>query len=150
MTRSDRIGFLSAAIMALAQTTLAQRAANWRVYKATDGLPESSCVSVSLAPQGKILVKHFSLSSISELDGYAITVLAAPEGSGRVYESPAGQLWTVEARGLQEFKEGSWVLHSAAEIGLPVPSARPSDPIPLLSGPSGPRALSPARPAARI
>src|SRR5437879_3229431 len=113
MTRSDRMVFLSAAFVALAQASSGQRAANWRVYKATDGLAESACISVSLAPQGKVLVKHLSLPSISELDGYAITVLGAPEGSGRVYESPAGQLWTVAAQGLQEFKEGAWMLHSA-------------------------------------
>src|SRR2546426_7376450 len=111
MKRDGWMAFLGAAFIALAETTVGQRAANWRVYKVTDGLPESACISASVSPQGKILAKHLTLSSVTELDGYSITVLPAPEGSGRVYESPGGQLWTVAPKALQEFKEGVWALH---------------------------------------
>src|SRR5437667_114480 len=46
---------LGAALVALAETSWAERASNWRVYKVADGLAESACLSVTVAPQGKVL-----------------------------------------------------------------------------------------------
>ena len=52
--------------MALAETSRGQQAANWRVYKAADGLPESAGVSVTIGSHGKVLVNHLTrLSSAS-------------------------------------------------------------------------------------
>src|SRR5260370_3422398 len=108
---------LGAAFMALTQAGRGQPAPNWRVYKAADGLAESACLSVAITPQGDLLVKHLTLASISELDGYAVSVIPAPEqAASRVYESPGGQLWTVVPEGLQEFRQGAWVLHPVPEI----------------------------------
>jgi signal transduction histidine kinase/ligand-binding sensor domain-containing protein len=108
--------FLSAALLALAQRSWGQKPFNWRVYKTADGLPESSCLSVAISPQGKVLVRHFDAPLVSELDGYSISTLPAPEGRSRVYESPGGQLWTVVSEGLQEFRDGSWMLHPITEF----------------------------------
>jgi len=120
MTRNGWIVFLGAAFVALAETTLGQRPASWRVYKLIDGLPESACSSVSISPQGKVLGKHLNLSFASELGGYTVRIVPTPEGAGRIYASPGGQLWTVAPTGLQEMKEGSWVSHRVKEITSPV------------------------------
>src|SRR5882724_8561673 len=104
MTRKGLMLLLGAAFVALAQTALGQRSANWRVYKLRDGLPDTACRSVTLSLQGKVLVKHLNVPSLSELDGYTLTVLPSPPGSSRVYESPGGQLWAVTSSGLQEMK----------------------------------------------
>jgi signal transduction histidine kinase/ligand-binding sensor domain-containing protein len=134
MTLKGCLPFLVASVLALATTVQGQRSSSWRVYKLGDGLPESPCLSVALAGQGKVLVKHLNLPSLSELDGYGIEVLPALEqASGRVYASPGGQLWTVVAEGLQEFREGSWLLHPVPEIAAEFRTGSPRliDPIPL-------------------
>jgi len=125
---------LGATLVMLPQAGWAQKASNWRVYKLADGLPESTCTSVTIAPHGKVLVRHLNVSSVSELDGYTVSVLPAPDaGNGRVYESPGGQLWTVVRDGLQEFKNGAWIFHPVAEIAAEMRAAvpRPFDPVPL-------------------
>ena len=115
-------------------TCWAQKASNWRVYKLSDRLPESACISVTLSPQGKVLVRHFALPLLSELDGYTVRTIPSPEvGRSRVYQSPGGQLWTVVPEGLQEFRDGAWVLHRVAAIEGETRggSSRVIDPIPL-------------------
>ena len=92
-----------------------------------DGLPESACVSVALAPQGKVLARHLKSGSVSELDGYTVNVIPSPgPGNGRVYQSPGGQLWAVVADGLQEFKNGHWVLHPVPGNRRRVPRPAPA------------------------
>ncbi len=126
MTRKGLFLLLGAAFVALAGTSWGQKASNWRVYKVADGLPESACSSVTISPQGKVLTRHLSQPAISQLDGYTINVLPAPSGgNSRVYESPAGQLWTVVREGLQEFKDGTWVLHRVPEVATETRSGRP-------------------------
>src|SRR5260221_12727501 len=95
---------VGATILALAQAALGQRDANWRVYKMRDGLPDLTCINVTLSPQGKVLVKHLNLPSLSELDGYNLTIRATPAGNNPVYESPGGQFWTIASSGLLEMK----------------------------------------------
>lgn len=115
-------------------TSRAQKASNWRVYKLADRLPESACISVTLSPQGKVLARHFALPVISELDGYSVRTIPSPEvGRSRVYQSPGGQLWAVVPEGLQEFKEGAWLLHRVPEIMGETRggTSRVIDPIPL-------------------
>src|SRR5207237_3404377 len=73
MTRNGWIVFLGAAFVAVAETTLGQRPASWRVYKVIDGLPESACSSVSISPQGKVVGKHLNLLSASNGGGYTVT-----------------------------------------------------------------------------
>jgi signal transduction histidine kinase/ligand-binding sensor domain-containing protein len=137
MTPKGLIALLGAALVALAGTSWGQKPpdwpVNWRAYRMADGLPESACVSVALAPQGKVLVRHPKSGSASELDGYTVSVIPAPgAGNGRVYQSPGGQLWAVVADGLQEFKDGHWLLHPVPEIAAEF-RARPSRVIDAIS-----------------
>ena len=116
MTPKGLILLLGATLVALPESSWGQKPSSWpvngRVYRMADGLAESACVSVSLAPQGKVLARHLKSASISQLDGYTVTTIPAPDaGNSRIYESPGGQLWTVVAEGLQEFRNGNWLLH---------------------------------------
>ena len=112
ITRKRRFFLLAAAFVALAPLARGQRYSDWRVYRASDGLPESACVSVSIGANGKVFVKHVDVDSISELDGYSITSFPAPEiGRNRIYESSPGQLWSVTSQGLEEFRNRAWRLH---------------------------------------
>ncbi len=138
MTPKGLIFFLGAALLALPDTSRGQKPSTWpvhsSVYRMVDGLPEAGCISVTLAPQGKVLVRHLNAASVSQFDGYTVIAIPAPEtGRGRVYESPGGQLWTVAAEGLQEFRNGNWVLHPVAEITAEFHARLPRliDPIPL-------------------
>jgi signal transduction histidine kinase len=122
MMRKGLILLLSA--LTLTRTGWGQKSSTWRVYDLADGLPESACVSVT-AQQGRVLVRHVTQPFISELDGYGITTVPAPENAiGRVYESPGGQLWTVVPEGLQEFKDSAWLLHRVQEIAAQFPGGR--------------------------
>ncbi|HLX70446.1 MAG TPA: two-component regulator propeller domain-containing protein, partial [Verrucomicrobiae bacterium] len=107
----------AAAFLALAPSAWCQRYSDWRVYRASDGLAESACVSVSIGVDGKVLVKHLDAGSISVLDGYSIKSFQSPEVSrNRIYESPGGELWTAVAAGLEEFREHQWILHPIPEF----------------------------------
>ena len=122
------------ASLALAGNCWGQKASNWRVYKLADKLPESACISVTVSPQGKVLARHFNLPVVTELDGYDVRTIPSPEiGKSRVYQSPGGQLWAVVPEGLQEFVEGSWVLHRLANIAGQTHgvTSRVIDPVPL-------------------
>ncbi|HEY5912146.1 MAG TPA: ATP-binding protein [Verrucomicrobiae bacterium] len=119
------------ALVLVAVNCWGQKASNWRVYRAVDGMPEAACVAVYFSPQGKILARHLNLPFLSELDGYrAVALAASPNSKGRVYQSPGGQLWTVVPSGLEEFRGGTWVSHPIADIAR---SAQTSmiDPVPL-------------------
>ena len=134
MTLNRWFLLLGTVFVALAETSRGQQAVNWRVYKAADSLPESACVSVTIGSHGKVLANHLNSPFISELDGYAISVIPSPgAGSDRVCESPSGQLWTVVPGGLQEFRDGAWVLHPVTEIAAELRAGLPRavHPIPL-------------------
>jgi signal transduction histidine kinase/ligand-binding sensor domain-containing protein len=138
MTLKGWMLLLGVALIALAETSWGQKPSDWpvnlRVYRMADSLPESACISVVLAPQGKVLARHLKSGSVSELDGYTVSIIPAPgAGNGRVYQSPGGQLWAVVAEGLQEFRNGEWMLHPVPEIAADFRARIPRaiDPIPL-------------------
>lgn len=122
------------AVLVSAGTCFGQKSSNWRLYKLADRMPESACISVTVSPQGRVLARHFSLPAVTELDGFGVRTIPSPEiGKSRVYQSPGGQLWAVVPEGLQEFVEGSWVLHRIPEIAGEIRggASRVIDPIPL-------------------
>jgi signal transduction histidine kinase len=126
--------FLLGLGLALTGTCWGQKASNWRIYKLADRLPESACISVTVSPQGKVLARHYDLPALTELDGYSVRTIPSPEvGKSRVYQSPGGQLWAVVPEGLQEFVEGSWVLHRLPNIAGEIQRSlsRIIDPVPL-------------------
>jgi signal transduction histidine kinase len=129
VTKKPRIGLLVfVALLAVTSAGWGQRALTWRIYNLADGLPESACISVTAVQPGRVLVRHFTQPLISELDGYGIHSVPAPENAvGRVYESPGGQLWTVVPGGLQEFKNDAWVFHSVPDIALQFRQSRRSE-----------------------
>jgi len=137
-TMTTRKGcFFLAVFLALAPAAFAQRYSDWRIFRAPDGMPDSTCVSVALGPNEKILTKHINSDSISELNGFSITNFPSPEiGRNRVYESSAGHLWTVTSQGLAEFREGAWLTYPIPEIARLVngvaPVASPLVPIQVI------------------
>jgi signal transduction histidine kinase len=107
---------------------------NLRIFKLADGLAESACMSVTVTPQGQVLVRHTGSAGVSEFGGYTITVLPSPgEGNNRVYGSPAGQLWTVSRQGVEEFQGAGWLQHPIPEIAAEFRTGLPRviDPVPL-------------------
>jgi len=126
---------LGALLLAVGETSWGQKASNWRAYKVSSGLPSPVCASVTIAPRGKVLVTHPGISNITELDGYSVKTIPAPRPLGnRVYQSPAGQFWTVVPEGLLDFKtNGASSLHPLPEIAALFKAGpfRPPDPVPL-------------------
>jgi signal transduction histidine kinase len=108
---------IAAACLVLAPGAFAQRYADWRIFRAADGLPENSCVSVTVSASQKVLTKQINPGAIAELNGYSITTFPPPEvNRSRVYESSGSHLWTVTSSGIAEFTDGVWKLHSIPEI----------------------------------
>ena len=119
----------------MAEIALAQTSSRWRVYRAVDGISESTCLAVTFARPGRVLASHFNLPVVDQLDGYSVTNLPAPEGaSGRFYGVAGGQIWTVVPKGLQEWRDNRWVLHPVPEIAAEFYQGmfRVIDPIPLV------------------
>jgi signal transduction histidine kinase/ligand-binding sensor domain-containing protein len=106
-----------AAFVALAQAGWSQGVLDWRIYGVADGLPKYTCVSVSVTPQGKVLVRNLDTTTITELDGYTVNTFPGPDGViDRISEDSSGRLWAMTRQGLQEWKNGAWVLHPVSEI----------------------------------
>jgi signal transduction histidine kinase len=108
----------------VAQSLFAQQAGHWRIFKKADGLAENVCLSVTLGTSGNVLVRHPRSASVSVLDGYSITNVPGPDNNRyRVYESSAGQFWTLSPGGLYEYRDGEWVLHRLPEVSGQLQSA---------------------------
>jgi signal transduction histidine kinase/ligand-binding sensor domain-containing protein len=126
-----RIIFSGTALLALAQTGRGQSASYWRVYKVDDGMHQSACVSVSVAPNGTVVVLHRNRSFATELDGYSVKSISMPEPAGNVSEGPGGQLWATVQNGLlQEVKPGDWLAHPIPDIAAESNSAAAFYPAP--------------------
>ncbi len=137
MTLRGRILSCGALLAALAHTGWSQPASPWRAFKMADGLAEPACSSVTISAKGNILVRHLLAPSVSKLDGYDVSVFPAPPTrSGRVFDSPAGQLWSPGTNGVHEFKNGQWEFHPlpamVADAGFPtfgMPQGAPLYPV---------------------
>jgi signal transduction histidine kinase/ligand-binding sensor domain-containing protein len=118
--------FLAGTILLAAQAGRSQSAVYWRVYKADEGMHQSACVSVAVAPNGRVVALHRNRSFVTELDGYSVTSISLPEPAGNVSEGPSGQLWATVSNGLlQEFKPGKWVVQPVREIAAASNAAPP-------------------------
>ncbi len=116
--RAILLGFMGA-LLALSPSFAASllQTNHWRVFTKADGLPENSCVSISVNTSGNVLIRHAKSAAISLFDGYEFISIPAPgTNRGRIYESPGGQLWTVTREGLLEFREGEWSPHLVPQI----------------------------------
>jgi signal transduction histidine kinase len=108
---------LLGALCVMPAASWAQKASNWRAFKAADGLAESFTTSVTVSPRGNVWVRHFDVDTINWLDGYEVKSIPSPGvGNYRVYEGRAGQLWAVYPEGLQEYRDGTWIRYPIKEI----------------------------------
>ncbi|MCI0534461.1 MAG: hypothetical protein L0Z50_04470, partial [Verrucomicrobiales bacterium] len=99
--------------------TEADKAANWQIFRASDGLKDSAVSAISLSPRGKLWIKHGEANEISVFDGYTFGALPSPgKNNFRVYESRSGQLWSLYDEGLTVFDptHQTWVQHPIREI----------------------------------
>src|SRR5262249_22635602 len=96
---------------------LAQRTGNWRIYRSADGLRDSLTTALTVSPRGRIVAKHGEADQLSILDGYEVTNVPSPGGGNyRVYENRTGQLWAIHPEGVQELRDGGWMLFPIKEI----------------------------------
>ncbi len=111
------LSILIGSVLVWIEPTWAQKASNWRAFKAEDGLAESFTMSVTVSPRSNVWAKHSEADKINWLDGYDVKSIPSPGlGNYRVYEGRAGQIWTVYPGGLQEFRDGKWLQYPIAEI----------------------------------
>jgi signal transduction histidine kinase len=112
-----RIFLAGTVLLALARAGRGQSAANWRVYKVDDGMHQSACISVSVAPNGKIVALQRNRSFVTKLDGYNVTSISLTEPASEVSEGPGGQLWATVPTGLLwESKPGTWTMQPVPGI----------------------------------
>jgi signal transduction histidine kinase len=102
----------------------AQQAASWREYNVAEGFPESSFRSVTMAESGAILAVGAASTRVCLFDGYEAKSLPLPEGAARVYQSPAGQLWTLSAQGLWTMKDQAWTLYPLRDLAAAPPASQ--------------------------
>ncbi len=96
---------------------MADRASNWRMFKAADGLHETHTTFLSSSPRGNLWVRHDDPTQVSVYDGYKIHGIPGPgPDKFRIYESRSGQLWSLYASGLVVYMGGQWVEHPVPEI----------------------------------
>jgi signal transduction histidine kinase/ligand-binding sensor domain-containing protein len=98
-----------------------QQAAPWREFNVTEGFPESSFRSVTIAESGAILAVSSASSRLCLFDGYEAKSIPLPEGAARVHQSPAGQLWTLTAQGLWTMKNQQWRLYPVPDLAAAPP-----------------------------
>jgi len=117
--------------LALAARGYFEQSGHWRVFRVAQGFPESAFRSVTIAGNRGILAVNANSTTVCQFDGYDARAIALPDSAiERVYQSPAGQLWTISSRGLWTMKEGAWSLVPAPEFLVAARAAPPSQ-IPL-------------------
>ena len=106
-------------LLVLATPALAQWT-NWRFWRSSDGFTESFTRSVAAGADGRVVVRHGFVSSMSVLDGYAVhqvpEILGGPiEDWGmksRAYTAPNGDIWAVDRGVLRHFHGDAWVVEA--------------------------------------
>lgn len=95
----------------------AQRAAHWRVYKASDGLAESLSTAVTISSSGRVWIRHGDSDTLSWLDGYEVHRLPCPPGGTfRIYETRTNQLWSLFPGGITAFRRDQWLHYPLPDI----------------------------------
>ncbi|HTY88613.1 MAG TPA: ATP-binding protein [Candidatus Acidoferrum sp.] len=130
MKFSWRMLLAGAMLLSAAQAGRSQSASYWRVYKVEDGLYQSGCASVSVAPNGKIVVLHLNRLFAGELDGYRVKSFGLPEPAGEISEGTGGQLWAMVPTGLLlEVRPTNWVARPVPEIAAGSNTVTPFFPV---------------------
>ncbi|MBI1387205.1 MAG: hypothetical protein GC154_01995 [bacterium] len=91
---------------------------NWRFWREENGLKESYCQQVFMAPSGVIFVRYWEIPWISRLDGYRVTHIQIPEETQLVSisESPDETLWLKSSEGLWRKDDETWTLFSVEPL----------------------------------
>lgn len=86
----------------------------WRYWTLSDGLADSWCLSIVIAPSGNVWISHISKASC--FDGYEIRTYSNPDTWWPVIENPPGQIWSVYGEnlvqkidGLQRLEGTDWI-----------------------------------------
>jgi signal transduction histidine kinase len=88
-----------------------EQAGLWRVFWTAGKPPVSGFRSVTISENGNIVAVGSADSSFWIFDGYDAKQGPLPDSAAtRVWQSPAGQLWTVSPRGLWVKESGPWKL----------------------------------------
>jgi signal transduction histidine kinase len=106
-TRKQTFLFAALNFVVLAQAA-ARQIAPWREFNAASGFPESAFRSVTIAENGTVLAVSANAPELCIFDGYTAKSLPMPEGAERVYQNPAGQMWTVSGQGLWVMRDEGW------------------------------------------
>jgi len=114
---------------------------NWRYFShATDGLEPDYATYLSFSPRGNLLIRYRDQPNLTRLNGYTSESIPGPPVTGtlpqafRVYESVTGQLWTLDAEGVQWRDSETWQRAVVPEIRdeIRTQALRAARPIPLL------------------
>jgi signal transduction histidine kinase len=108
-----------------------EQSGQWRIYSTANGFPDSSFRSITVSENGSILAVNATSSVVCEFDGYETKVIPLPaDAGGRVYESPAGQLWACCSNGFKTRKDEAWQLLVLPELTAAIHNS-PDHDIPL-------------------
>src|ERR1700744_6449139 len=117
MSRAVLTGIYYCALVTVLEAgTALQQNGPWRVFGASDGFPESFR-SLTVSETGTVVAISSDASIVCIFDGYNIKSINMPKWpASRVYQSPAGQLWTWSSKGLCTMRYNSWQLLSSSEL----------------------------------
>ena len=134
-------------LLGTAETSWGQKAPNWRRLQSGQRVTQPGLQLCDRRPHtAKCWSPIPAYRSLTELDGSVKIAPAPSPPKNRVYESPAGQLWTVVPEGLLDFKNGAWSLHVVPGIVAEskAGSFRPHEPGATLPGAAGSGVVSAA------
>jgi signal transduction histidine kinase/CheY-like chemotaxis protein len=88
----------------------------WRFWTAADGLAESYCQTLALAPDGTAWVRHGQVDRMSVLNGYSVSRIAEPRAArevnwdllARVHAGMPRDAWTIEDGSLKRYANLCW------------------------------------------
>lgn len=116
MRRITVLGWLLVAGPAALEGLWAQNMPSWRFWDVTDGLKESYTQAISVDPSGRVWVKHGDVDTIGVFDGYHLSTAPSPRSGARVYGTRNGQAWAEHSLGLEQYKDGQWIVHPIKEV----------------------------------
>jgi len=116
MARERWVLFWAALLLNFPSRCLSEGGSRWRIYRAADGLADSSVVAVTVSPRGHVWAKHGN-DPVSWLDGFQAHVIpVAGGGNFPVYESRSGQVWSLYLDGVMEYRRDQWLQYPVNEI----------------------------------
>jgi signal transduction histidine kinase/CheY-like chemotaxis protein/ligand-binding sensor domain-containing protein len=129
-----RLTSAAAVLVFLTPESSGQSRSDWHFWTAADGLKESYSRRMSIGADGRLWVRHGTVSAMSVLDGY--TVVQIPEarrGSAidwnrlaRIYTGANGTAWTVENHALMSFDGAHWSTDALEDSGDTMIAAMPA------------------------